>query len=262
MKLGQSTDKNGPGRRTQAMPEELLRYEGLWVDTFRGLRDGSPEFSKKVGIGSRIFIKSSGKGRQSTQITVPGMPPRIRKQPKFADTPEELHQWQRKVQEEEKLFESMTDATEYVVISAIPDERPLWEALKRARTAPQVRRICTGSKIWLKPRIEFPGGGFVEYWPWRRILYRDAEKFCMAKNDPRYPSRDSRESGDYRRVEYFARVMAGLTLRIAPSTSVDILRKLKHPAECYCWRCIAGIAPRLPMTLARFLSEGLWFEET
>ena len=106
-----------------------------------------------------------------------------------------------------------------IKVAAIPSESRLWEALKRADTATQVRRIYSQSKIWLKPRLEFPNGRFIEYWPFRRILYKRAEAFCRAKLDPRYPGRDQRKSGDYRRVEYLARVMAGLTVRLGETGS-------------------------------------------
>jgi hypothetical protein len=144
-------------------------------------------------------------------------------------------------------------------VSVIASERPLWDALKRAETASQVRKICTRSKIWLNPRIEFPDGGFAEYWPWRRVLYRDAEKFCQAKLDLRYPRLDKRESGDYRRIEFLSRVMAGLTMRLAPSTAVETLRKMKHPQHCSCWRCYLEIAPRYRRSLAHLLTHGDWF---
>jgi hypothetical protein len=261
MKVGQPSENKRSGRRVKADAEELLRYEGLWVDTFVGMRDGSPEIVEKMPVGSRMFIKASGQPRQWTQITTPDHPPRIKRQPKFSDTPAELNQWRQQVLAEEERFEQMAYQMETYAFPAIPHEQHLWEALKRARTGTQVRKIFTLSKEWLKTRAEGPNGGFVAWWYWRIVLYREADKFAKAKNDPRYPMRDSRLSGDYRRVEYFARVMAGLTLRIAPSTSVEILRKFKHPEECYCWRCLRGIAPKYPTSLARYLAEGRWFEQ-
>jgi hypothetical protein len=142
---------------------------------------------------------------------------------------------------------------------AIRDEHDLWESLKRARTASQVRRIYTRSKIWLIHRFDFPSGGYIDWsWsPFPKALYEHAEEFCRAKLDPRYPDRDKRPSGDYLRIEYLARAMAGLSLRkpISPSYSVDLLRKLKHPDECNCWRCQDKIGARFQCSLARFLMD-------
>lgn len=264
MKLSQPIEKRLPGRPKKASEEELLRYEGLWVDTFRGLRDGNPEIETEVAAVPSMFIKRSGSGQEQLYIEGFGKPPRVIRQPKFSTTPDELRSWRSRVQKEEDQFESAihNPVPVRVNVAAIPSERRLWEALKRARTAAQVRRVYSQSKIWLKPRQEFPGGGFAEYWPFRRILYRDAEAFCQAKLDPRYPVRDRRKSGDYRRVEYLARVMAGLTVRLAPSTAVEILRKMKHTEQCMCWRCILRIAPRHPISLARYLAEGNWFRQS
>lgn len=235
--------------------QELLRYEFLWVDTLCGLRDGTPEAQQTTHARSGMFIKSSGQARESIQTVFPGDSPRVILQPKFATTPGEIRDWQLQQAEAETQFEEAVFTPVSMIISAVPGERDLWEALKRANTAKQVRRVCSQSKRWLRPRLEFPDGGFMEYWPYRDVLYRAAERFCRAKLDQRYPGRDKRESGDYRRVEYLARVMAGLTMRIAPSTAVELLRKMKHADQCLCWRCNAKIAPRYPTSLASFLMQ-------
>lgn len=259
--MTQPIEKKRFGRQRRSDVELLLRYEGLWVDTFRGMRDGNPETETEGLAGAGMFIKRSGQGPERLHIMKAGESPRIIRQPKFGTTPDELRSWRSRVQKEQDQFEEATlnPVPMRVKVEAIPSERRLWEALKRADTATQVRRIYSQSKIWLKPRLEFPGGGFIEYWPFRRVLHRDAEAFCRAKLDPRYPRRDQRKSGDYRRIEYFARVMAGLTLRLAPSSAVDMLRKMRHTEQCICWRCILQIVPRYPRSLARYLAGGSWF---
>lgn len=261
MKVDQFIHNTGLGRPRGPSDEELLRYEVLWVDTLRGLRDGNPESETEIASGPSMFIKRSGPGQEQLYVDGFGKPPRVIRQPRFSTTPDEIHRWRSRVQKEQDQFDEaiLNPVPVSVSAPAIPSERRLWEALKRACNGTQVRRICSQSKIWLKPRMEFPSGSFIEYWPWRRVLYRDAEKFCRAKLGPRYPRRDERESGDYRRIEYLARVMSGLTLRLAPSTAVEVLRKIKHTEQCTCWRCLMGIAPRYPMSLARYLAEGNWF---
>jgi hypothetical protein len=235
-----------------------VRYEWLWVDTFRGLRDGNPQVESEMHTGG-MFIKSSGQGPEQIYIEKAGRKPRIVRQPKFSTTPDEKLRWRSQAQRELQQFETTVSEPVRVTFPPIPSERRLWEALKRADTAAQVRRIYSRSRIWLKPRLELPGGSFFEHWPFRRVLYRDAAAFCRAKLDPRYPRRDKRKSGDYRRLEYLSRVMAGLTVRLAPSTAVEMLRKMKHLEQCQCWRCMRGIAPRFPRSLAHLLAHGDWF---
>jgi hypothetical protein len=258
MKAIQPTEKKRLGRPSQSN-EELLNFEGLWVDTLRGLRDGSPEVDKVMHSGGSLVIKRSGQGPEWLRVETPGKKLRIVRQPKFCNTPDEIRRWRARVGKEEDQFGKAVSSSVRVGFPPIPSERRLWEALKRAETATQVRRICSQSKIWLKTRLEFGSDSFFEYWPFRRVLYREAEKFCRAKLDPRYPRHDKRKSGDYRRVEYLARVMAGLTVRLAPSTAVEKLRKMKHPARCLCWRCMIRIAPRYQRSLACFLADGGWF---
>jgi hypothetical protein len=247
------------GRPIKTTIQDLLSFEGLWVDTFRDLRDGTPQVVALVPPPSGVFMKVSGEGREALHLLSSNKKPRTIREPKFSTSPDEKRQWKSRVSDEHEQFENDRFAIDRATVRAIPSERSLWEALKRAQTASQVRRICTRSKIWLKPRLEFPDGSFMEYWPWRRVLYRDAEKFCHAKRDPRYPERDKRKSGDYRRLEFLARVMAGLTVGLAPSTAVEMLRKAKHPEECTCWRCERQIAPRYKQTLASLLTNGNWF---
>jgi hypothetical protein len=262
MKVSQSTENRGIGRPIKIDAQQLLVFEYLWVDTFRGLRDGNPQVESDAPAASSMFIKSSGKGRQQVYMEGAGKKPRVVKEPKFDTTPDEKRRWRTQVQDVESQFEKDKFSSVRINVAAIPSERRLWEALKLAQTATQVRKICTRSKIWLKPRMEFPGGGFIEYWPWRRVLYRDAERFCEAKRDTRYPRRDTRTSGDYRRIEFLARVMAGLTMRLAPSTAVETLRKMKHVPQCPCWRCEKRIAPRSRRSLAHLLTNGDWFRSS
>lgn len=262
MKVSQSAENRGLGRPIKMDVLMLLGFEYLWVDTFRGLRDGNPQVQTDAPPASSMFIKSSGKGTQQIYIEGAGKKSRLVKQPKFDPTPDEKRLWQSRVRDVESQFEKDKFGSVRIDIAAIPSERQLWQALKRAQTATQVRRICTRSRIWLKPRLEFPGGGFIEHWPWRRVLYRDAERFCEAKRDTRYPRRDTRTSGDYRRIEFLARVMAGLTMRLAPSTAVETLRKMKHVPQCSCWRCQKRIAPSYRRSLAHLLTNGDWFRSS
>ena len=83
----------------------LLGFEYLWVDTFRGLRDGNPQVQTDAPPASSMFIKSSGKGTQQIYIEGAGKKPRLVKQPKFDTTPDEKRLWQSRVRDVESQFE-------------------------------------------------------------------------------------------------------------------------------------------------------------
>lgn len=239
---------------------ELLGYESAWVEIFCNLRDGLPETEREIRGTSGVSIKASGgQAREQVNIIISGAVARAIRRPKLTTTPDEIRSWRTQVKKVEENFERVTTGEEATMarVAEFPAERRLWESLKRARTAVQVRRIYSRSNLWLKPRREFPDGSYMDwsFLPYPRALYEHAESFCRAKLDRRYPGRDERSSGDYRRIEYLARVMAGLSLPkpISPSYSIELLRKLKHSAECSCWRCELKIAPRYRRSLARFL---------
>jgi hypothetical protein len=276
MKLGQHTENRPHGRPRRPQAQKLLLSEAIWVGIFCHLRDGLSErtvvthgtsgtFIRAREDRDKMFVTTADEtreqgGREKLILILPGEAPRTVRQPKFINTPDEMQRWLSKARNIEEKFERVTmgDEARIMKAPAVPAERQLWEALKRARTAAQVRRICSRSKVWLKSRLEFPSGSFIDWsWsPYPRALYEHAAEFCRAKLDNRYPGRDQRESGDYRRIEYLARVMAGLSLAkpISSSYSIEVFRKMKHPRQCKCWRCTLKIAPRYQRSLARFLS--------
>jgi len=274
--MPQPIDKQRRGRPIQVDLGQLIEAEHFWVSTFAGMRDGVSSRRIEVRGGSGIFIKGAGSedkiyvdspngmiettGRETLYSSTPGEQPQIIRQPKIVSD-EEAQEWRDKTQEFEKKFERivMGEQTRMETAPAYPNERDLWDALKRARTASQVRKIYTRSKIWLVHRMDFPSGGYIDWsWsPFPKALYDHAAEFCAAKLHPRYPSLDKRESGDYRRIEYLARAMAGLCLLkpVSTSYSVELLRKLQHLDICECWRCRYQIAPRFRRSLAQFLME-------
>ncbi len=275
--MAQLTENRPRGRPRRVDVSELTTYEEAWVSIFCGLRNGVPETGGQVRIASGMFIKARPDrdklyttitnetieegGREKLSVVLPGGTQYAIHQPKFIETPEEMQDWHERARKFEEDFEQgmMSGVPIRTFVPAYPAEHHIWQALKQARTAAHVRRAYNRSKIWLISRREFPSGGYFD-WSWHavpRALYRHAEQFCRAKLDRRYPGRDQRESGDYRRIEYLARVMAGLSLfpPISPSYSIEVLRKLEHLGQCECWRCTRKIAPRYKRSLAQYLQE-------
>ncbi len=128
----------------------------------------------------------------------------------------------------------------------LPAEPRVWEVLTCPGTSPtEVRRICKTSK--------YLGGAWN---PWGRMLRKFAREFCDSKNPngkgKRYPGAKAkksslRPSSDDKRADYFARVLAGLSLQrqtpLSPETAErlvrDLHRKTKHGKRCPCWRCVS-----------------------
>jgi hypothetical protein len=180
----------------------LMVFEHEWYKIFDGLRNG---------VDQHYATYSE---------------PRV-KRPKLLGYPYEyvnedrVKEWIRKQQEPTDLIEQRRR-------HRIPDERHLWEQLKNARSARQVRVIYKKSEIWFRRHSR----------PWLQGIYDHADEFIRAKSNSRYP-KSNRPSSDGKRIEYFARVMAGITLRIPPATAIDKLRKMKHDSTCNCWRCFS-----------------------
>ena len=229
-------ENNKLGRAKIVDMNELLVQERAWTITFLGLRDGSPEsepFEVPGGIGSSMLIASKDeRGHRSLKAFTTGRQ-WLQASVRFATEPSEIIMWSKMVRKAEEAFDNLARGKTIWPVrqGQRPAERHLFDALMRAKTAAQVRRICRRSNDWLKYRWDFPRGGFCQLpSACPRALYECAEEFCRAKLDPRYPARDRRASGDYRRIQYFARVMAGLSLpkAISPSYAVELLRKLKR----------------------------------
>jgi hypothetical protein len=193
-----------------------------------------------VAGGSTMLIKSTVPKRTTLTIYEPGKPGRewsvdtgVAKGQDFRSA--ERQQAEALMRREEKRFEDVAagDKTVRVPRDAIPPERDLWEALKRARTATEVRRICRRSKFWLK--WEWTGELNGKRWYCRSLyrcpsaLYENADSFCQAKMYSRYP-KSNRPSSDDRKLVYFVRVMAALSLTrpISFATAEDLLRRLRR----------------------------------
>jgi hypothetical protein len=265
------------GRPKQIDEAGLLELEGRWIELFFHLKHGQPGYWSKRYGSSGIIVRAGGgqdayydsssgemverKGRETITTSLAGGKPKSMRQPKFIESKEQEATWQKKVRETEELAQAIYMGRESIreYVPSTPSEQHLWEALKKAKTARQIRNACKRSRIWLIWRYQLPSGGFwdLSWLPIPKALYDHANQVCAAKLDSRYPAHDKRDSADYWRMEYLGRALAGLSLAkpISASYSVDVLRKLKHSKDCVCWRCELQIKPRFPRTLAQHLHE-------
>jgi len=204
--LDKNEDKSGRGRcgRPRIDLGKLQFWEQQWFFTFKGLRDGT-----ETNLTTWELIQDHQAWEKSVRS----------KRPAHVTSLTEHRQWNR------GQAQRAADCFEIVEIPLKEDkdqpneaERSVWEALKRARTPAQVRRVCKMSHYWLNPTKR----------AFTLSLYNHAENFLAAKADSRYPGRDRRKSGDDKRLNYLARAMAGIMHgKMSPVTSVDKLRKLK-----------------------------------
>lgn len=180
---------------------DLIFWEGLWYWVFHHLRGTLP---------SAVKFSTDKRMKRLLEAEL-----------------EELRQLvPKEITEEDWLARRRIDLERELHPKVPLAEPDIWRALVAARTSDEIRMACRQSKRWLNPRWE--GKVYLQ------DLYDHAEKFIKAKKDVYYPKR---ESGDEKRVIFFARVMAGIGLEVSPHTSVDRLRKIKHGKKCPCISC-------------------------
>lgn len=196
---------------------ELIFWEGLWYWVFHHLRGTLP---------SAVKFSTDKKMKRLLEAEL-----------------EDLRRLVPKDIVEEDWLARQRIEIERELRPKLPQSEPdLWRAIVAARTGDEVRAACRRSKRWLNPRWE--GKVYVQ------DLYEHAEKFIQARHDAYYPKR---ESGDEKRVIFFARVMAGITLGISPHTSADRLRKIKHGKKCPCISCDLARWDRIDQLRHHFL---------
>jgi hypothetical protein len=210
----------------------LLILEQVWYERFRCLRDGGTVVLDSLSRPSMLLKIDDGKGHRRIEFHKVGERPRI-VESNFSTSVQEARSFaQRTAVLESELDKFVSgDGLARIVHVAVAAERHLFDALLRTNSQAAVRRICRRSNCWLKFRWDLGKGHFQEIFsPCPRALYDYAEEFCHAKLDRSYPARDRRPSGDYRRIRYFARVMAGLSLPkpIKPSYALKLFRNRKR----------------------------------
>jgi len=180
---------------------ELMFWEGLWYWVFHYLRGTLPSYEKVAT--DREVNKQLRAELNELENAVP-----------------------KNTVEEDWIARRRAETNRELRPKVRLSEPQVWRALVAARTAADVRKACRKSERWLNPQW---GGR-----PYVQDLYDQAERFIRAKQDVYYPRRDT---GDVKRVIFFARAMAGITLGLSASTAVDRLRKLKHGRGCPCVQC-------------------------
>lgn len=192
--------KRGP----QPQPlRELLFWEGLWYWVFQHLRGDSAPSDAKLAMNMNIKNQLRAERDELAKFVA-------------NDTIQEYWLEGQKADLERDLKRKPQDS-----------EPAVWRDLIAAKTAADIRKACRASTRWLSPKWQGR--------PYVQDLYDKAQDFVRAKTENIYYPR--RDSNDEKRVAFFARAMAGISLGISPNTAIDRLRKYKHGDECPCVHC-------------------------
>jgi len=101
--------------------------------------------------------------------------------------------------------------TPFEVIPPVPANRTAWDHLKNARTEGHIRQAAASIRRWARNvdrrdwRTKFP-----------RIISDHAQDLVRAKGGWNYP-RKNRPKSDDKRIVFFAKVLAGLSLGLSPT---------------------------------------------
>jgi hypothetical protein len=117
-------------------------------------------------------------------------------------------------------LEELAKAEDWVYYRPVPPRGDLWDRLKNAQSASDVKRAARSIGKWFG-RFRL-GGDWAETLP--KILRANADVVIEAKQMPDYPRSDWASSED-KRVEFFAKVLGGRTLGIAPATAIKRLAR-------------------------------------
>src|SRR6516165_7564510 len=164
----------------------LIVWEYTWYRVFYGLA---------FGIPGRREVDSAWE---------PPRPPRLSE-----FNAEQVRAWNREMREGEWREVRTPFRTK-----GKPAEPEVWEQLKLARTANQIRKACDASTFWLNSSAS--------PYPFVADLRTNASAFLRGKQY-RCPN-SNRPSSEKKLIGHFARVMAGITVGISAARAIDRLR--------------------------------------
>lgn len=109
--------------------------------------------------------------------------------------------------------------------SPVFPEAKIWDQIKDARSATEMQKALDALERFSRKLC--PRARWADTF-WSRVLgaVRDhADDLVKAKELPHYPKSSRRKTSDDKRIEFFAKVMAGLALRLAP---LGATKRLSH----------------------------------
>jgi hypothetical protein len=119
--------------------------------------------------------------------------------------------------------------SDWVLSQPVFPNPSLWDQFKGVRSPAAALKAVRRIRTWAnKPN---PPGA---HWAWPgtliTIVTRQGREFLRAKRLPSYP-RSNRPHSDDKRIEWFAKVLAGLEAGLAPATAVKRLGRVRFPKD-------------------------------
>lgn len=211
-------------RGPKPVESRILEVEATnWAQFFYTLRDGQPGYLQRVKWGPWQTTSSamwtpvpSGKGT----VMVPSKTRYRTSQALGRPIPIPVADGAK------ELPAGLLKAKDWVVSRPVMPKAEVWQQLEKARTLPQVKhaaekigelgQVFASTTSW----AQNPGGALTEY----------AGEVLKAKRLPHYP-RTSRQRSEDKRIIFWAKVMAGATLGLAPITAVKRLAHWHFPKD-------------------------------
>ncbi len=185
-----------------------------WAIFLFALRDGQPGAIYRV-MGPWTKVKWRGKvcGRRPSKVLAARVLP----------------------VEKAKQMPARLRTKDWSIRAPIFPKQQAWGKLKQARSVREVQQAVSSLHKWKKqPMLQaglFPGehiGRFRSVEEFLRALYSYAMDLIQAKRLRSYPKSDRPKSDD-KRIQFFAKVLAGLDLGIRPAYTVKLLKGWQYP---------------------------------
>ncbi len=203
MKIDKTT-----GRSERANLERLKTEAIGWAEFLYTLRDGQPGLVEKVKWNPFKTVDSGGgkkvRMRTSRIICAQILPLKAT----------------RAVMDE--LYKQLKKNKGWVFLRPTLPNRAAWERLKKARTVLEVRRAA-GT---MRANFYLPSGSSK---PASVFIREHADDLLLAKKLPHYPRQAA--SNDDKRIVFFAKILAGLSLGIRPLYATKRLGHWRWPKD-------------------------------
>lgn len=118
-------------------------------------------------------------------------------------------------------FDLSETEVHYFVFLPVPEKKDLWSALLKVERESDLKEVAEGIARWIPP---IPG-----HRDFRNVLKKCGVELGSAKDLWFYPRDSDRPSSDNKRIDFFAKTLAGLMQGVAPATAAKKLSQWKLP---------------------------------
>lgn len=217
---------------------ELLKGSAtVWASFLYTLRDGQSGLIQKVKWGPVIELRPDAKGyaHQGSRVVFVGKKPL-----RYRSSQVILGAKIIPLECATAKFPKLKLEKGWTISPPVLPKPEAWKQLKRARSVEEVRQAGESIRKW-----ERKFGPLVAWRELPKTIHSHANEILGARRLPNYP-RTNRPTSDDKRLLFFAKVMAGLTLGIAPATAVKRLGRWRFPKD-WAEKPVRDLEARYPM---------------